>query len=98
MTVLHCPSRCSRVGCPPIRTKLPRTRAVDADWRLGVAATGLDRANKQVLLANGDTVPYDRLLIATGTRARPWFNAEEAPWTGCSRCAPAMTRPGCRRH
>ena len=25
-------------------TKLPRMRAIDADWRLGVAATGLDRA------------------------------------------------------
>ena len=63
-------------------TKLPRMRAIDADWRLGVAATGLDRANREVLLANGDRVPYDRLLIATGTRARPWFNAEEAKLHG----------------
>ena len=53
-------------------TKLPRTRAVDADWRLGVAATGLDRPNRQVLLANGDKVPYNRLLIATGTAAEEW--------------------------
>jgi NADPH-dependent 2,4-dienoyl-CoA reductase/sulfur reductase-like enzyme len=67
---------------PADRTKLPRMRAVDADWRLGVAATGLDRANKEVLLANGDKAPYDRLLIATGTRARPWFNAEEAKLEG----------------
>src|SRR5271168_5091761 len=67
---------------PADHTKLPRTRAVDADWRLGVAATGLDRANKQVLLDNGDTVPYDRLLIATGTRARPWFNAAEGALDG----------------
>ena len=67
---------------PADHTKLPRMRAVDADWRLGVAATGLDRANKQVLLANGDTVPYDRLLIATGTRARPWFNAAEGALDG----------------
>ena len=63
-------------------TKLPRTRAVDADWRLGVAATGLDRPNRQVLLANGDKVPYNRLLIATGTRARPWFNPQEAQLEG----------------
>ena len=42
-----------------------------------MAATGLDRANRQVLLATGDKVGYDRLLIATGTRARPWFNADE---------------------
>jgi NADPH-dependent 2,4-dienoyl-CoA reductase/sulfur reductase-like enzyme len=63
-------------------TKLPRTREVDAEWRLGVAATGLDRASKQVRLANGDQVPFDRLLIATGTRARPWFNPKEAALEG----------------
>jgi NADPH-dependent 2,4-dienoyl-CoA reductase/sulfur reductase-like enzyme len=64
------------------RTKLPRLRPVDADWRLGVAAVGLDRSNRQVLLGNGEKVGYDRLLIATGTRARPWFNPEEAALTG----------------
>ena len=63
-------------------TLLPRLRKVDADWRLGVAATGLDRANKVVRLANGDKVPFDRLLIATGTRARPWFNPKEADLEG----------------
>jgi NADPH-dependent 2,4-dienoyl-CoA reductase/sulfur reductase-like enzyme len=63
-------------------TLLPRLRKVDADWRLGVAATGLDRVNKQVRLANGDQVPFDRLLIATGTRARPWFNPKEAELEG----------------
>src|ERR1700687_267173 len=67
---------------PADHTKLPRMRAIDADWRLGVAATGLDRANREVLLANGDKVPYDRLLIATGTRARQWFNSEEAKLKG----------------
>ena len=63
-------------------TKLPRMREVDAEWRLGVAATGLDRASKHVRLANGDEVPFDRLLIATGTRARPWFNPKEAALKG----------------
>ncbi|MEV0466228.1 FAD-dependent oxidoreductase [Nocardia tengchongensis] len=63
-------------------TKLPRMRDIDAQWRLGVAATGLDRVNKQVLLATGDAVPYDRLLIATGVRARPWFNPAEAALQG----------------
>ena len=67
---------------PADHTKLPRMRAVDADWRLGVAATGLDRANKHVVLADGNKVPYDRLLIATGTRARQWFNPEEAKLEG----------------
>jgi NADPH-dependent 2,4-dienoyl-CoA reductase/sulfur reductase-like enzyme len=63
-------------------TKLPRQREVNADWRLGVAAAGLDRVNKEVILANGDKVPYDRLLIATGVRSRPWFNPVEAALEG----------------
>jgi 3-phenylpropionate/trans-cinnamate dioxygenase ferredoxin reductase subunit len=67
---------------PAENTKLPRLRPVDADWRLGVAATGLDRKTKTVHLANGDEVPYDRLLIATGVRSRPWFNKEEAKLDG----------------
>src|SRR5580698_128238 len=67
---------------PAGNTKLPRMRAVDADWRLGVAAIGLDRANREVLLANGEKVPYDRLLIATGVRSRQWFNPEEAKLKG----------------
>src|SRR5581483_8668136 len=67
---------------PADHTKLPRMREVDADWRLGVAATGLDRATKQVRLANGELIPYDRLLIATGTRARQWPNPAEAALHG----------------
>jgi 3-phenylpropionate/trans-cinnamate dioxygenase ferredoxin reductase subunit len=67
---------------PADHTKLPRMRAVDAEWRLGVAAVGLDRSNRQVRLANGDQVPFDRLLIATGTRARPWPNPKEAALEG----------------
>ncbi|MCE4946597.1 FAD-dependent oxidoreductase [Streptomyces albulus] len=66
----------------PEDTALPRRRDVDAAWRLGVAAEGLDRDAKEVRLANGDTVSYDRLLIATGTRARPWIHPEEAALDG----------------
>lgn len=67
---------------PAENTKLPRLRPVDADWRLGVAAIGLDRINHVVKLANGADVDYDRLLIATGTRARPWPNPEEGALQG----------------
>ena len=67
---------------PADHTTLPRMRAVDAEWRLGVAATGLDRATRQVRLADGEQVPYDRLLIATGVRARPWLNPAEAALDG----------------
>ncbi|HET6551594.1 MAG TPA: FAD-dependent oxidoreductase [Solirubrobacter sp.] len=45
---------------------------VAAEWKLGVAATRLDREAREVVLAGGERVPYDRLIVATGTRARPW--------------------------
>jgi 3-phenylpropionate/trans-cinnamate dioxygenase ferredoxin reductase subunit len=67
---------------PADHTTLPRRRAIDAEWRLGVAATGLDRAAKRVRLANGELIRYDLLLIATGVRARPWFNPAEAALDG----------------
>jgi NADPH-dependent 2,4-dienoyl-CoA reductase/sulfur reductase-like enzyme len=67
---------------PADHTKLPRLRHVDAEWRLGVAATALDRANRLVRLADGTEAPGDRLLIATGVRARRWPNAEEAALQG----------------
>ncbi|MGW6917612.1 NAD(P)/FAD-dependent oxidoreductase [Kitasatospora sp. NPDC054939] len=67
---------------PAEHTALPQRRDVDAEWRLGCAATGLDLAARRVRLADGDTVGYDRLLIATGVRARPWPVAAEAALDG----------------
>ncbi|MEV4510958.1 FAD-dependent oxidoreductase [Dactylosporangium sp. NPDC049525] len=67
---------------PPDHTALPRRDELDARWLLGVPATGLDLAGRQVRLGDGSTVGYDRLLIATGTRARPWFNEAEAALDG----------------
>ncbi|WP_189184422.1 NAD(P)/FAD-dependent oxidoreductase [Streptomyces albiflavescens] len=63
-------------------TLLPRRRAIDAEWRLGVPATGLDMAARRVRLGDGDEVEYDRLLIATGVRARPWPKEDEAELDG----------------
>ena len=63
-------------------TKLPRLREVDAEWRLGVAATALDRANQLVRLADGSEVVGDYVLIATGVRSRKWPNAQEAALAG----------------
>jgi NADPH-dependent 2,4-dienoyl-CoA reductase/sulfur reductase-like enzyme/ferredoxin len=67
---------------PPDHTGLPRRDELDARWLLGVPATGLNLAARQVRLGDGGTVDYDRLLIATGTRARPWPNPAEAALDG----------------
>ncbi len=44
-------------GCPDVR------------WRAGVRAAGLDPYARRVLLESGRVVPYDGLVIATGTHA-----------------------------
>ncbi|MBK3422541.1 FAD-dependent oxidoreductase, partial [Methylobacterium ajmalii] len=63
-------------------TTLPGVGALDAEWRLGTPAAGLDRAGRSLLLADGTRLPFDRLLIATGARARPWPQADEARLAG----------------
>jgi NADPH-dependent 2,4-dienoyl-CoA reductase/sulfur reductase-like enzyme len=57
-------------------TKPPESTALSAvsgslddlllDWRLGESATGLDLADQSVLLAGGEQLRYDGLVIATG--------------------------------
>jgi len=66
----------------PESTTLPRLEELDAEWKLGVAAVGLDLDRKHVLLADGERVEFDRLLIATGTRARPWADPAGAGLDG----------------
>ncbi|MEV5731911.1 FAD/NAD(P)-binding oxidoreductase [Streptomyces sp. NPDC052292] len=63
-------------------TTLPRRRAIDAEWLLGVPASGLDMAANHVCLADGREIPFDRVLISTGVRARPWFVESEAALDG----------------
>jgi NADPH-dependent 2,4-dienoyl-CoA reductase/sulfur reductase-like enzyme len=67
---------------PADHTVLPRLREVEAEWLLGVAATGLDPTEHRVALADGREVEFDRVLIATGTRARPWPNEQEGALDG----------------
>ncbi|HKS45010.1 MAG TPA: FAD-dependent oxidoreductase [Amycolatopsis sp.] len=67
---------------PPDHTALPGQRPVHARWRLGVAAAKLDLDSRKVLLADGEAVAFDRLLIATGVRSRPWPNPVEAALDG----------------
>jgi len=68
---------------PADHTTLPRFRTLaNVEWRLGIAATGLDLTCYQISLADGRTIEFDRMLIATGTRARPWHDAEQARLDG----------------
>lgn len=66
----------------PDCTTLPSTLGRDVDWHLGSPAVRLDREARMVHLADGHVLPYDRLLIATGTRARPWPNPHEGRLAG----------------
>jgi NADPH-dependent 2,4-dienoyl-CoA reductase/sulfur reductase-like enzyme len=43
---------------------------LDLDVRLGQMATGLDPSVREVTLANGERVPYDGLILATGATPR----------------------------
>lgn len=44
--------------------------ALGIEWRLGVAATGLDLESMTVQLADGSSIGYDGLVIATGAAPR----------------------------
>jgi 3-phenylpropionate/trans-cinnamate dioxygenase ferredoxin reductase component len=45
---------------------------VEATWMLGERATGIDRHGRRLELAGGERLAYERLVIATGCRARQW--------------------------
>jgi NAD(P)H-nitrite reductase large subunit len=38
------------------------------DYRRGVSATAIDRGDREVELADGERLPYDRVIVATGAR------------------------------
>ena len=44
--------------------------SLDVSWRTGIAATGLDTGARQVSLADGSSVEFDGLIMATGATAR----------------------------
>lgn len=45
---------------------------LDVDWRLGSGAVALDRAHHKLRLADGEELLFERLILATGSRARQW--------------------------
>ncbi|WP_440947521.1 NAD(P)/FAD-dependent oxidoreductase [Methanosarcina sp. T3] len=67
---------------PTEHTTLPQRVDLRAEWLLGVPAIRLDLSNREVELADGRRFGFDRLLIATGTRARPWPDPAQAALDG----------------
>ncbi|MGH3050356.1 MAG: NAD(P)/FAD-dependent oxidoreductase [Gaiellaceae bacterium] len=59
-------------GTQEIEDSALQVGELDVEWRLGTPATGLDRARHRVQLADGSEAAYDRLIAATGSRARSW--------------------------
>jgi 3-phenylpropionate/trans-cinnamate dioxygenase ferredoxin reductase subunit len=49
---------------------LAKLAELDIDLMLGCRATAVDRLSKTVTLSNGQTLAYDRLMLATGSRVR----------------------------
>ena len=43
---------------------------LDAEWRLGVRATALDLDRRVVVLGDGDSLPFDGVVLATGAEPR----------------------------
>ncbi|MFI8194308.1 NAD(P)/FAD-dependent oxidoreductase [Streptomyces sp. NPDC085946] len=61
---------------------LPVPRDLRARWLLGRAAVGLDPTARTLTLADGTRLPYDGLVIATGSAARGWPATRPAPPAG----------------
>ena len=56
---------------PPVVSSAEACEAKAIDLRLGQTVTGIDRPDKVLTLADGATLAYEKLLLATGARARP---------------------------
>src|SRR5688572_27861277 len=54
----------------PDDAMLPLPDGFEVDWELGVRATALDVAGRRLTLADGRTLDYDGLVLATGASPR----------------------------
>ena len=63
----------------PEATALHEAGELDAEWVLGTEATNLDTDKRVILLAGGEELTYDLLVIATGARPRVLRGFEPGP-------------------
>src|SRR5262245_8355862 len=52
---------------------------LEAEWRLGITATGLDLDRRLVRVTGDDDLPFDRLVIATGAHPRTLIGVKAGP-------------------
>jgi NADPH-dependent 2,4-dienoyl-CoA reductase/sulfur reductase-like enzyme len=62
-----------------------RSAVADVVWRLGMPATGADLARRRVTLADGVTIDFDGLVVATGLRSRRLSVPGPAPTVAAGR-------------
>jgi NADPH-dependent 2,4-dienoyl-CoA reductase/sulfur reductase-like enzyme len=68
---------------PPDHVRLPRLVPLEpVSWHRDTSAVRLDRDHRQVELDDGTLLDYDRVLISTGVRARPWPDMQQATLDG----------------
>lgn len=67
--------------------------SLGVEWRLGVPASGLDVDERELFLADGGSVGYDGLILATGSTPRLLPGQPRLQGSTC--CARSTTRSGC---
>jgi NADPH-dependent 2,4-dienoyl-CoA reductase/sulfur reductase-like enzyme len=79
-----------------------RPSTADVEWRLGTTVTAADLARRKLLVADGSTVSYDGLVIATGVSSRRLVLDAPHEWRHAIRTAEdaaalhGALRPGAR--
>jgi 3-phenylpropionate/trans-cinnamate dioxygenase ferredoxin reductase subunit len=65
-----------KIGVEDLALTTDADADLDLDWRLGDPAAGLDPRGRSVVLASGQEIVADGVVLATGARARPFPGAQ----------------------
>jgi 3-phenylpropionate/trans-cinnamate dioxygenase ferredoxin reductase component len=67
-----------KIGVEDLALTTDADAELDLEWRLGDPAAGLDARGRSVVLASGQEIAADGVVLATGARARPFPGAKLA--------------------
>ena len=65
-----------KIGVEDLALTTDADADLDLEWRLGDPAAGLDPRGRSVVLASGQEIVADGVVLATGARARPFPGAQ----------------------